>query len=629
MNYLIDNLNGKVPQFMLPKVVLWKHILTIFFVVTFFVIFLYKLFTIQILNSNEYKLKAQSNYVSNKYILPDRGIIYSKNSTPLVENIPAFKVVIDLNKFDRFKTYKNIYELIPQNIVSVLLENNILISNDQINQINSDLKLGKEFFELKIFYDQKEYSSLVSKFKDFDKNFGIKIVEGSVRNYLYKDSFSHLLGFVNNVNEDSIKNDKWYTPDSKKGVEGIEAYYEKYLRGDKGEKELIYNSKYSVYSSSNIIEPKNGDSIVTTIDIDLQKVAYLSLKKQVEKVKATGGGVVVQNPNTGEILALVSYPSYDNNLFSKGILAKDYNKLLNDLSKPMLNRAISTAFPPGSTFKVVTALAGLNEGSITPSTTIVDRGVININGFSYKTWKSGGHGVINVIDALKESSDIFFYVLGGGHADYPQVKAIGPWKLYKWSKLFGFGSYLGVDTVGEISGFVADPNWKKQTYNEDWYIGNTYHFAIGQGFVTSTPLQINTMINAIANGGNILKPYLVSKIVKSSGEEVKKFEPSVITTLNVSSESLSVIKEGLVKAVSPGGTAYPLFNYKVSVAGKTGTAEFGPQKKDGTYPTHAWFTAFAPSDNPKISVTVFLENGGGGSDNSAPIAKDIFDEFFK
>ncbi len=432
---------------------------------------------------------------------------------------------------------------------------------------------------------------------------------------------------VTNIN---IENDSWYTPNSKIGVAGIESEYEKYLRGSKGESTNVYNAKYSISSSSISLKPVAGSAVKTTINDSVQTVAYFSLKKQIEKIKAVAGSVVVQDPNTGAVLALVNYPSYDINEFSKGISQDSYNKLLNDPARPLLDRTISSSFPPGSTFKIITATAGLSEKSVEKDTTILDKGVINIGNFAYRTWKAGGHGTINVVDALKESSDIFFYVLGGGHSDFPQVKALGPWKLYKWSKLFGLGDRLGIDLPNEDKGFVANPDWKKKTYNEDWYIGNTYHFAIGQGFVTATPLQINTTISAIANGGKIYKPFVVNSVVDSvSKKEILKNNPTVITKLDVSNENLDLIKQGLVAASSPGGTAYPLFNYKVKVAGKTGTAEFGPQKKDGSYPTHAWYTAYAPADNPKIAVTVFIEDGGGGSDNAAPVAKDIFDVFFK
>ena len=629
MNYFIESLNSNKPNIKDESFSNWKKALILCLIFLFFGTFIYKIFSFMVLDNKQYLLKAQNNFSSIKYILPDRGVIYSRNKDILAKNIPIFTVVLDLNTFDRFYTYKDISELLSPNSISFLLDNKIPISNSMLGAINNDLKLGRDYFELKYFDDEKEYLALNALLKDFGPNFNIKIIENSVRYYTPGTEFSHTLGYLSKIDLESLQKNSWYNPESKIGVSGLELYFENYLRGEKGEKTVNYDSKYSIYSTEITKPPVAGHSLITNLDLNLQLVAYNSLKKQVEKVKATGGAVVVQNPNNGEVLALVSYPAYNNNLFSRGILKTEYDSLLNDPNKPLLNRAISTVFPPGSTFKVVTALAGLQEGSITAQTVINDTGVINIGNFSYKTWKGGGHGLINVVGALKESSDIFFYILAGGHKDYPEIKALGPWKLYKWSKLFGFGQKLNIELNDEVTGFVADPEWKQNTYNEPWYVGNSYHFGIGQGFVTATPLQVNTMLNAIANNGIIFKPYIVSKIVDREGNLVKEFKPTIITNLNADSENLKIIKEGLIQASSPGGTAYPLFNYKVSVAGKTGTSEFGPPKKDGTYSTHAWFSAFAPAEKPEISVTVFLENGGGGSDNAAPIAKDIFDEFFK
>lgn len=629
MKYIIESLNSNECDEFSGKVSLWKSVIFVGFILLFFLLLISRLVNLSVQEYKTYLLKASNNFLSKKYIVPDRGIIYSSNMVPLVENLPVFSIVIDLNTLDRFKIYKSIYDVLPQNVVAFLLDNKILFDAGNLAEINSGLVLGKEFIELKNFYDEKEYSALKSKLKEVDTG-KVKIIEGSYRKYKNGFEYSNVLGYVSAVSSDDIEKDLWYSPDQKIGVLGLENVYEKELRGQKGETTLMYNSKYSVYSSKTTKEATPGKSLVSTINNDLQVVAYASLKKQIEKVKATAGAVVAQDPNTGEILAITSYPSFDINEFSKGISSSNYTNLLNDPSKPLIDRTVSSAFPPGSVFKVITATAGLSEKSLDKDTSIIDKGVINIGNFAYKTWKAGGHGVINIIDALKESSDIFFYVLGGGHADYPQIKALGPWKLYKWSKLFNFGNTLGIDLPNEVSGFVADPDWKQKTYNENWYVGNSYHFAIGQGFVTATPLQINTMISAIANGGKIYKPFVVKEIIDSKTLKViKTIEPVEISNLNIAKEDLATIKEGLIKASSPGGTAYPLFNYKVSVAGKTGTAEFGPIKKDGTYPTHAWYTAFAPADNPKIAVTVFLEDGGGGSDNAAPVVKDIFDEWFR
>lgn len=629
MNYLINEVNNNCGEEV--QIPFWKKYLFIGLVMVVFSVLTIRLLNLQILGYVPSIQAANKNYSKGTYILPERGVIYDKNLELLVKNKPVFKLVIDLNSLDRYDNYQSFGDVIPQEYSSVLEKYKIVVDENNFKDFMQSLALGRDYFELNSFYSQKDYTAISSELNNVSDTGVVKIIPEVYREYKEGEVFSHILGYTSFVTEDILQNDSWYTPNAKIGVMGLESYYEDYLRGVKGTKSNLYTARSNVVESKTIQEPTPGNSLVTTLDPALQKAAFDSLKEMVEKTEgANGGAVVVQNPNTGEVLAMVSYPSFDNNLFSKGIDAKDYTKYIQDENKPMLARAVASAFPPGSTFKVVTATAGLSEGAMDVDTTITDTGVINIGSFAYKTWKSGGHGVINVIGALKESSDIFFYVVAGGHGDYPQIKGLGPYKMYNWATAFNFGKLTGVDITGEQSGFVPNPEWKKQALNEPWYVGNSYHFGIGQGYLTTTPLQINTMVNAIANGGKIMKPYLVSKIVDTpTNKVIVQEKPVVLSTLPVDEKDLKAIQEGLLEATSPGGTAYPLFNYKVPVAGKTGTSEFGAKKPDGTYPTHAWYTSYAPFNNPEISVTVFIEGGGGGSDNAVPVAKAVYDEYFK
>lgn len=632
MNFKIDNLEKVNSIDSTPSLNLLKKISL--FVGVFIVVFLFlaRIVYLQIFQYSHYSAEAQKNYVKKTSIFPPRGLIYSSDDKVLVENTPYFALGIDLTTMNKFKEYSDLNEILTPDEVKFLKESKTALSEDFISELNDSLRFGKNYYILDKFFDKEKYISIKTKLSELHQENNLtrlNVYSESYRNYLEPQIYSHLLGYTSFVDENAVAQDSWYTPNAVIGRTGLELEYEKYLRGEKGIEETIYNSKSMIVSNKVIQEPKPGYSLYTSINTDIQNVAYSSLQNEIDKVDAMGGAVVVQDPNTGEVIAMVSLPSYDNNLFSTGISTSEYSNYINDSNKPLTNRVISMAFPPASTFKAIMSIAAIQEKSLAKDTLFNDNGVISIGPYTYKTWKAGGHGVIDIVGALKQSSDTFYYVLGGGHNDYPDIKALGPWKIYNYSRAFGFGQLLKIDLPEEHPGFVPNPDWKKSTLGEDWYIGNTYHFSIGQGFLTTTPLQVNTMINAIANGGKVLQPHIVKKIVSSDKKETIEIKPNEITNLNLSKEALEVVKEGLVEAVKPGGTAYPLFNYPVVVAGKTGTAEYGVADENGNLPTHAWFTAFAPADNPEISVTVFVENGGGGSDVAAPVAKEIFDEYFK
>jgi penicillin-binding protein 2 len=629
MNFVVSSLEKQQQDAQINTVNLWKTILLIVLLFSFMLALLYKLFDLQYVNYAKNLAAANKNYSKSIYELPERGVIYDRNQNLLVENKPVFALAINLDELDRFNEYTDFSQVIPHNYKEVLNKHNITINSGQIEKLNSDLKLGRDYFEITKFYSHDDYTAIATDLNNIKEDGLVTVIPTSFREYKGGEELSHILGYTSSVDEDTLNKDSWYTPNARLGVSGLESFYEEELRGTKGQKISIFSAKSSKLKTKTTGNTVSGYSLITTIDPNLQSVAYSSLKQMVNKIDAVGGAVVVQNPNTGEVLAIANYPSFDNNLFSKGISIDDYTNYLEDPKKPMLNRAIASAFPPASTFKIVTSSAGLQEKSLTANTTINDVGVINIGNFSYKTWKAGGHGVIDVMGALKESSDIFFYVLGGGHDSYPQIKGLGAAKLAEWTRAFNFGKTTGIDLGSESAGFVPDATWKQETLDEPWYVGNTYHFAIGQGFLTATPLQVNTMISAIANGGKVYKPYIVSKVVDTTtNEPVREHVPFVNSKLNLSSENINAVRQGLIQATSPGGTAYPLFYYPVQVAGKTGTAEFGVANEKGELPTHAWYTAYAPANDPQIAVTVFIENGGGGSDNAAPVAKDVLNAFF-
>ena len=313
---------------------------------------------------------------------------------------------------------------------------------------------------------------------------------------------------------------------------------------------------------------------------------------------------------------MVSYPSFDPNLLSGGrITSAEFSKLADDENFPFFNRAISAMYPPASTIKMVVAAAALAEGVINENTIIIDKGYISTGGSTFKNWKAGGHGPVNLLRALQVSNDTYFYIVGGGLPS-GSIKGLGIEKLSAWAKKFGFGSKTGIDIAGETAGFV--PNG----IGRDWYLGDTYITAIGQGDFLVTPLQINTVITYFANGGFLFSPRVVKEVEGQGATDI-----DVLASGLVSPHNYELVRQGLKAAVEPGGTAYPLFGFavngkKIGLAGKTGTAEVG----DGD--THAGFTVFGPYDDPTISLTVFLEKGGGGADAAAPIAAELLKFWF-
>jgi len=346
------------------------------------------------------------------------------------------------------------------------------------------------------------------------------------------------------------------------------------------------------------------------------------------------------DPRSGAILGMVSLPSYDNNIFTEHVAPSEYEALINDKLLPLFNRAVGGQYPPGSTYKIIPAAAALQEGVITRKTMINDPGIIwlpnqffpddpdQAQPFVCWIWKYGrGHGDLNVVGALTVSCDVFFYKVGGG---YKEFHGLGAEPLAEYSRQFGLGSPTGIDLPGEAPGLVPTAKWKRLTYGEAWVTGDTYNMSIGQGFVLVTPLQILNATAAVANGGFLYQPHLLNYTTNATGKIVETYAPRLIRELPIAPPYLDVVREGLYGAVNwDYGTASGARLPDVAVAGKTGTAEFpGPRDSKGNLPTHAWFTAFAPYEDPEIALVVFVKGGGEGSATAVPVAKDILRAYF-
>ena len=448
-----------------------------------------------------------------------------------------------------------------------------------------------------------------------------------------------------------------YNPDTDRvGFAGIEAAYEDWLRGVKGERTVEEDvAGRAIRVVGQPVDPVPGHNLYLTIDRDLQQVAYEALQQQIDQInsyvgtlRTRRGAVVAIDPRDGQVLALISLPTFDNNLFTYGISTGEYEALLGDPFLPLFNHAIGDQVQPGSVFKIIPAAAALQEGVVTPRWVWYDTGSIVIpnryfpndprQAQTFYSWLRSGHGETNVVKALADSVNTFFYVTVGGLdvPDRPKVKGFENLNTFlNYIRAFGLGALTGIDLPGEAPGHVPTAQWKRLTYGENWALGDTYNLSIGEGFLTATPLQILNAAAAVANGGTLYKPELVLRITDADDNPVREFEPQAISTLPVSPENLAIVRQGMEAAVQ-WGTATRAQVPGLNVAGKTGTAEFcddlairlGFCAPGLNKPTHAWFIAYAPAENPQIALVVYIYNGGEGSQAAIPVAQKILQFWF-
>jgi penicillin-binding protein 2 len=501
---------------------------------------------------------------------------------------------------------------------------------------------------------------------------GVEVRPEPVRVYTNGPYFAHLLGYVGPISREEYEANKaQYEPDDKVGTVGMEAALEDQLRGQKGSSRVVVNSEEKIVKQISSTDPITGNNVALTIDSGLQISVTQALQRGLQQAKVNAGVAIVLRVTDGQVLSMVSLPSYDNNLFSSGISQKDFDLLNTDPTKPMFDRAVGGVYPPGSTYKMITAAAALQEGVVTPETKIQCPGFIEVpytwnerQRNRFRDWKAAGHGTINITDALMVSSDVFFYIVSGPRQEDRKVKKddgteeitwtryYEPWKnkpiefnglgidrLHRYAQAFGFGRPTGIELPGEHPGLAPDPAWKVSTYPDNpWSMGDTLVTAIGQGFDLVTPLQLVNATAAVANSGTLYKPQLVLNVTDPAGKVIQDYKPEVLGTLPVSQENLNIVREGMRRVIADKkGTANNRFTLKsISVAGKTGTAEYGEPigTKDGkdVRRSHAWFTAFAPFDKPEVAVVVLLEGGQEsleGSTFAVPVADEILKAYFK
>jgi penicillin-binding protein 2 len=566
---------------------------TILFV-AFFVL-AWRLFDLTIIQGHEFRVLADNNRTRELIIHAPRGILLDRTGKPLVTNIPQYRLVGNTTK---------------------------TISKEDGDFLATTGLPAGSFLEV-------DYR----------------------RQYVYPDSLSQVTGYTGELTDTELHDEYYelrdYQPGDKIGRTGAEAYFEDKLRGRDG-KELV-----EVDATGKVLRVLGRQEAIPGEDITLSVDAALSEASARAFPEGEKGAIVVSKPSTGEVLAIYSAPTFSANKFALGMSTGEYTELLTNPDRPLFNRAISGTYPPGSTFKIVLAIGSMEEGYVKPDTIVEDNGTITIGQFTFPNWYflqyGKTEGPVDIVKALQRSNDIFFYKVG---------EWLGITKIAKWARIVGLGKPLGIELSGEATGLVPDPTWKAAAFNspadlvahnDQWYLGDTYHVAIGQGYLLTTPLQVNAWTNVIASGGKLCRP-TIAKITSGKGD---------CKDIGIKKETIKLISTGLQEACATGGTGWPLFDFgikrnasgvatssglltSIPVACKTGTAEFGdPQNR-----THAWFTTFAPvpaddiskaefpdqknvlSGEPELSVTVLVEGAGEGSNVAAPVAKKIYEEWF-
>lgn len=592
-----------------------KKLLAFFaFIILAIIVLISRTAFLQIYKGKQYRNLAENNRIRLRPIIAERGIVYDRFHTQLVQNIPSFSLSIVPQDFPNNKEEgKKIIEQISQ------------ITGVKEEEIQNLLdKYGRYSYESLVVKENLDHETALKLYIENANLPGILIEKGTKRLYLNKDpqeknetlSFSHLLGYLGKLNEDDVKRlkNKGYLSSDSLGKSGLEKTYEEVLRGIYGQKKVEVDA---LGKEQNILAeepPIPGKNLILSIDAQAQIKLENILSQQLVKTKTNKGVAIAMNPQTGEILAMVSLPSFDNNDFSGGISIQNYRQYLADKTKPLFNRAIGGSYPSGSTAKLVVAAAALQEKIASRNTAFSSVGGIEIGNWFFKDWRAGGHGITNVVRALAWSVNTYFYYIGGGYGNF---SGLGADKIIQYMKEFNLGQSTGIDLPGESIGFLPSKEWKQETKGERWYVGDTYNLSIGQGDLLATPLQVAVWTSAIANGGKVVRPHLVKYIVDTNEKTTYEIPVEVLNDNFVSENNINIVREGMRECVKT-GSCQLLNSLSFLTGGKTGTAQWS-KKAD----PHAWFTSFAPYYNPKIVVTVLIEEGKEGSTTAMPVANEF------
>jgi len=603
---------------------LFKRVFQGFFYFSILLLFLLFLrtFQFQVIEGKELSILAFENrYIFHK-IQAQRGVIYDRNLKQLVFNRPSFDLVCEKNNLPQ-EGYERKRVL---NEVSQILK----IKPESLEKIIREAA-ESENFTFPVFQNLDNLTLLILETRIGELP-GFEISENSIREYKEGETFSHLIGYMGKIKTEELRGEsEFYSIFDYVGRDGVENSYEKVLRKNPGKIRIERDAKGNIISKEIVSLPESGKSLVLYLDSDLQRKIKETLEKKVKEVGAKGAAAVALDPKTGGVLAQVSLPGFDNNIFSKGN-QKEIQELLDPKNDSLFNRAIKGKYLTGSTIKPLIASAALEEKIISPEKKINAQGKISVQDqwnpekvWEYNDWAV--HGWTDMRKAIAQSVNVYFYTIGGGYGDQ---KGLGPTKIKEYLEKFGWNQKTGIDLPGEVEGFIPDPSWKKSYFErkEDqvWVDGDTYNLSIGQGFLQITPLEVAVSFVPIANGGKLLKPQVVQKIVDERKNTVKEFGPVILKESFIDPENLKVVREGMRQAVtgenSPKASATLLNSLPVSAAAKTGTAELG-----GDY-YHNWITVFAPYDDPQIVLTIVIEKVKGVKVATLPIAEEVLEWYF-
>jgi len=565
-----------------------------YFIIAILSILFIRLFSLQIVKRGELYRLSEANRIQLFFLPAPRGIIYDRNGKVIVDNVGSFSVLFS-----------------PTNLASREIEETLERLGEILNLEHSSMlaKVRSMIRQpLSILLAENVPPSLAFCLAEEKTNLpGVNIEVEPKRHYFYRNFASHLLGYLGEIGPKELRtlSEAGYRLGDIIGKSGVEKVYDNFLRGRRGGRQIEIDASGRQLRIINSVMPEEGNSLILTLDERIQKLCE-------DSMEGKAGAICALDPNNGEVLALVSKPDFDPNLFTERLSPSLTQKLFEDEGLPMFNRSIQSQCAPGSLFKIVTAIAALEEKVIRPDETLVCRGSLQIGNREFKCWKEEGHGRLDIVQAIAESCDVFFYQVG---------LRVGGDKIAQYARMLGLGKEPTISLPSRTGGLVPDSTWKRMYFAEGWYPGDTANMSIGQGYLEATPLQMASLISLVANGGSIYQPLVVKKIIDGRGKIIETFQPKVIGDPRISPETLSIIRRGLREAVLS-GTCQTLRFKGLSVLAKTGTAQ-NPHGED-----HAWFICYAPEEAPAIALAVLVEHGGHGASAAAPLARQILSGVF-
>nr|WP_319395089.1 penicillin-binding protein 2 [uncultured Desulfobacter sp.] len=565
-----------------------------------------RLVYLQMIRGEEYRRLSTTNCVRLKSIKSSRGLIYDRNHNLLVDNRPAFDLTIVLEDAKPLDT---------------TLERLAELTGDSGDEFRATIKkAGRSAFYKPLVLKRDITRDLLAVIEahQFDLP-GIHIDIEPTRNYIHEKTAAHLIGYLGEINKKELASGKF--PNVRSGDSigryGVEKSFESDLQGKRGGHQVEVDVNGRVIKILRTVEPVSGKDLVLTMDLSLQQKAETLLGEN-------DGAVVALDPSNGDVLVMASSPSFDQNDFIGGISSKKWQVLMDDPGRPMNNKAIQAEYPPASTYKTITALAGLEEKVIDLNSTFFCPGFYKFGNRRYHCWNKYGHGNLNVVGAIAQSCDVFFYQTG---------EKLGVDTLARYAYGSGLGRLTGIRLAHERPGLIPTSAWKKRRFKEPWQAGETLSISIGQGFNLVTPLQMAVFIAAVGNNGTLYRPRLVKSVQDAKGQVVREIEPEIIGGLPASKKNLAIVRQGLLEVVHGNrGTARRIRIPGIEIAGKTGTAQvfsrkagekFNNEKLRRTLQDHAWFVCYAPAQDPKIAISVIIEHGEHGSSAAAPVAKEL------